>query len=382
MNNPGLKENNKRLRALFLLYLLPTICEIFFRWSNPFTSPGYSFAPHWFSWLKILAQCLLLVFFLYPFRTKITTRNILIWFCLIAYFLVLILYKYSNDLIDPNSVAIKSLFVFIGFVAVLTALKTEYILLESTIKFIFNIFFMGFVIQIFVYYFFGINPSHSADFFLFPRFNAVTNDSLATGIIIPLFIPLLINKKNRIFQMLILILMSIATGSFSSLFITLFLLFAYLAYKKLFSLIVFNVFALAASGVIFYEEITYILSYKIDSILIHLDYFIKLFSGDQINCKEIFCESFFAWSISISWITTLLFYFSLGYMIKKLIDFSQPPTHKVVAHSVLCLGFSILISSLFHPVIIIPFAINLFFIAFFILSNAHINSLSKLKAKS
>ncbi|WP_422672421.1 hypothetical protein [Candidatus Methylopumilus planktonicus] len=381
MNTQAVKVDSKKLKILFLLYLLPTICEYFFKYSSPLTSPGYSFAHPWFSWLKTVVQCLLLVFFLYPFRAKITIRNILIWFSLIAYFLVLILYKYSNDLIDPNTVAIKSFFIFIGFVAVLTTLKTEYILLESTIKFIFNIFFVGFVIQIFVYYFFGINPSHSPDFFLFPRFNAVTNDSLATGLIIPLFIPLLINKKTRIFHMLILILMSISTGSFSSLFITLFLLFSYLAYKKLFSLIVFNVFALAVSGVIFYEEITYILSYKIDSILVHLDYFIKLFSSDQTNCKEIFCESFFAWSISISWITTLLFYISLGYMIKKLIDFAQAQTHEVVAHSVLCLGFSILISSLFHPVIIIPFAINLFFIAFFILSNAHVNSLSKLKVK-
>jgi hypothetical protein len=135
-------------------------------------------------------------------------------------------------------------------------------------------------------------------------------------------------------------------------------------------------------SIIFYQEISYILSYKIDSILAHLDYFIKLYSNDQINCEEVFCESFFAQTKSISWISTLLFYICLGYMIRKLIIFGKEPTNKVVVHSILFLGLSILIASLFHPVIIIPFAINLFFIAFLMLSNAHTNSLNNLKVMS
>lgn len=374
-----LKHNNNRLKVLFVLYLLPAVCEYFYKWSDPITSQGFTHAPQWFSIFKILMQCLLLGAFLYPICIKITSRNIFIFFCLIVCFVDLIFYKYTHDLINPNDVVIKSLMVFILFVGVLSSLKTKYILQESTIRFIFNIFLVGFILQILAYYFLDINPSHSSDFFLLPRFNGLTNDSLATGLIIPLFIPILLNKKSRAFEVLILISMSILTGSLYSLFITLFLSFFYLAYKKLFSLMLFNVFALVVSGVIFSENITYVLSYKIDSILVHLDYFIKLYSNDLTNCEEIFCESFFAWSISISWITNLLFYICLGYMIKKLFDFRKERIDEVVVHSVLSLGFSILIASLFHPVIVIPFAINLFFIAFFILSNSHMNTLNKLK---
>lgn len=269
--------------------------------------------------------------------------------------------------------------IFIVFVGMLSTSKTKYTLQESTIRFIFKIFLVGFILQILAYYFLDINPSHSSAYFLLPRFNGLTNDSLATGLIIPLFIPILINNKTRVIEVLILISMSILTGSFSSLFITLFLLFLYLAYKKLFSLMLFILLALVFFSIIFYQEISYILSYKINSILIHLDYFIKLYSNDQTNCEEVFCESFLVQTKSISWISTLLFYICLGYMIKKLINFGKEPTNRVVVHSILYLEFSILMASLFHPVIIIPFAINLFFIAFFMLSNAHTHSLNNLK---
>jgi hypothetical protein len=381
-NLQTLKDNNNRLNLLFFLYLLPTFFECFFKWSNPFTSEGFTYAPHWFSILKILMQCLLLGAFLYPICIKITTRKICICFCLILCFVDLIFYKYTHDLIDPNVVATKSLMVFIVFVGVLSILKTKYILQERTIRFIFNIFLVGFILQILAYYFLDINPSHSQAGFLLPRFNGLTNDSLATGLIIPLFIPILINNKTRVIEVLILISMSILTGSLYSLFITLFLLFFYLLYKKLFSLMFFIFLATVFFSIIFYQEISYILSYKIHSILVHLDYFIKLFSNNQTNCEEVFCESFFAQTKSISWISTLLFYICLGYMIRKLIIFGKEPTNKVVIHSILFLGLSILIASLFHPVIIIPFAINLFFIAFLMLSNAHTNSLNNLKVMS
>lgn len=379
LNPQTLKDNNNRLIVLFLLYLLPAVCEYFFKWSDPKTSQGFTYAPHWFSILKILMQCLLLGAFLYPIRIKITPRNIFIWFCLILCFVDLVFYKYTHDLINPNVVAITSLMVFIVFVGVLSTSKTKYILQESTIRSIFNIFMVGFILQVLAYYFLDINPSHSSAHFLLPRFNGLTNDSLATGLIIPLFIPILINNKTRVIEVLILISMSILTGSFYSLFITLFLLFLYLAYKKLFSLMLFILLATVFFSIIFYQEILYILSYKINSILSHLDYFIKLYSNDQTNCEEVFCESFLAQTKSISWISTLLFYICLGYMIKKLINCGKDPTNRVVVHSILYLGFSILMASLFHPVIIIPFAINLFFIAFLMLSNAHTHSLNNLK---
>ena len=388
MNTSVIETNNRRLKVLFLLWLLPCICEYIFGWSNPNSSPGYSYAPLWFSYIKTLTQCLLLVVFLYPFRIKITNRNILICFFLVACFLDLLIYKYTHDSFqsyavykanEVNLLVIKSIFIFIAFVFLVSFFNAKVFLQESSIKFIFNIFFVGFIVQIFIFYFLDISPSHSQNFFLLPRFNGVTNDSLATGLILPLFIPFLLSKKNKILYSLILILLSILTGSLSSLFITLLILFAYLVYKKLFSVIFFCVFALVVFGVFFYEEIMYVLYYKFDSILVHLDYFIMLYSNKRTDCEEVFCESFFAWSQYISGVTFLSFYACLGYMIKKLFDFDRDRTNQVTLHSFLCLGFSILLGSFFHPVINIPFSINLFFIAFFILANQYKIPLTNLK---
>jgi hypothetical protein len=242
--------------------------------------------------------------------------------------------------------------------------------------FLFCLFLAGFLMQKVAATYFGIFPSHT--FILAPaeygfRYNGVTNDSLSTAILLPAFIPLVMSSRYWVVLLLTLFVCGVATGSSFGVLILLITLFAYLLYRSQYKLALYMAIVglIAVPFAIDYVMLSF--QHKIASGIVHLKFFFNLMGVNlgqsaSSDCSQKFCESFIESMLSISWLVLLGFYtlligalFYLNGQVKRHLD-------NKFEISVLCLGFSILIASLVHPVSIIPFAMTLFILSVFMVN--------------
>jgi len=221
-----------------------------------------------------------------------------------------------------------------------------------------------------MFYLFGIVPSHSIDGVSQLRFNGVTNDSLATALILPAFVPAVIEHRARIVFGVILIVCSILTGStFAAVFVpTLLVIYAF--YRRSYKTGFFLVSLAGILSTFFLNTIIEMFAYKYYSIITHLRFFLNIFKLDFEQptgaCSEEFCESFLEASLHLSALLALVFYVALGFTLLRLGRIASKDREQTVAHTVLCLGLSLFIASFVHPVPLIPFALMFFIVSVFV----------------
>ena len=331
-------------------------------WGDDRTSSNFEPAPPWFYYTKFAIQISAILFLFFPFRLRV--RPLVIGLFISAAMII------SLWIVEPileaefilvsSSIQICLIAVFLCFSAPSTTV------VDSDIRFLFYIFLIGFIIQIGLYLGFNRVPAHSITN-VFIRFNGITNDSLAAGLIIPALIPWAIKTRYSEIKTIAIIAESFASGSlFAVIFIPLAVI-GYLFYSKMYKFAFTIIANLVAVGIVFYDFFFSIIEIKLGSILSHLRFFLNL-SGAQYeqsakSCAEEFCESFVEAGMHLSPIFLVLFYaLLLCFLVQFVWRAPRSATPSIARDTLNVFGAALIVASLVHPVPLIPFAVPLFLI--------------------
>jgi hypothetical protein len=351
-----------RTRLFLIGYLTPSIISSLFMWGDDRTSESFNSAPIWFPYFKIILQILSILVIFFPIVIRKNTSIIL---TILAFFLIAVTFL-LNPILDAEFVLVDSTIVFAIFAIFVNHLLPKDFLIEKDIKFLFTFFAIGFTIQIGLYIFFGRLPSHTITGVL-TRFNGLTNDSLATALILPLFIPWVVRSKYELLKCLSLIAMSILTGSlFAILFVPVMMIF-YLFLKKHYKIFSITITIIVLSFFIFFDQISNLIGIKFLSIVTHLKYFFTIFGVDYYqstkDCSEEFCESLIEAGIHLSYWYLFLVYAVLIFFVLRVRAIARSRKDlSIEADTLKIFGLGLIVATLVHPVPLIPFAIPFYLI--------------------
>jgi hypothetical protein len=331
-------------------------------WGDDRTSSNFEAPPPWFYYFKFAIQISSILLLFFPFRLR-RSPSLLGGFLAI---MVIAALHFVRPILEAEQVLINSsiqvsvLAIFLAFAQPNAALR------DSDIKLLFYLFLFGFILQIGLFLGFDRMPAHSITD-IFVRFNGITNDSLAAGLIIPLLIPWAASGRYPELKILAVMAESIASGSlFSVIFVPLAIV-GYLIYQKMYRPVAAALLSLVIAGYYFYGLVEDIIEIKLTSILIHLRFFLNL-SGAQYaqstaSCSEEFCESFIESGLNLSPTYMMLFYALLITFILRLWGRSRLVANSTVVYDSLRIsGAALIVGSFVHPVPLIPFAVPLFLI--------------------
>lgn len=349
-----------RTKVFLLLFFLPAWFASLMSWGDERTSASFNAAPHWFYQLQLVIQVAAIGLMFLPLRMK-QRPSLLPLFLSV---LVIVALYFSRPSIEGEYVLISGS-ILIAVVAIfLSVAQPSATFEESDIAFLFALFLGGFLLQFFMFLVFGIMPSHSSEN-LYIRFNGITNDSLASGFILPLFVPWAIRSRYSLIKILLVLSAATATGSlFSAVFVPAVVL-AYLIYYKRYVYIGVIATAMAAVLFYFYDTISRIMDLKIESIVTHLRLFLNLtganFRQTTISCSREFCESFIESGSHLSVIylvafLALILCFVVPLLRRDWVRTSSP----VVTHTLRVYGIALIAAAFVHPIPIVPYAIPLF----------------------
>src|SRR5438105_429642 len=352
------------MRVAVSAAFLPTIIAYVNMWGDPRTSAGYEFAPMWFNLAKNAWFLILFCVLIFPLRFRITkSATTAIFLALVSFALLL----FTNPVLEGEQILVRSLFYACALVLLLSVIKSSLTYDRDLPLFVFHLFWLGFVVQILMLYLFGIVPSHSIDDIGWVRFNGVTNDSLATALILPAFIPSVIEHRARIVFGMILIMCGILTGSTFAAVLVPTMLVIYAFYRRFYRTGFLLVSLIGILLTLFLNTIVEMFADKYYSIITHLRFFLNVFDFDLAQpsgtCSEEFCESFLEASLHLSVAIALLFYLALGFTLLRLARLASKDPEKPLGHTILFLGLSLFIASFVHPVPLIPFALMFFIIS-------------------
>ena len=364
-----LKSRPLVYKSLYIIgFFFPAWVASLLLWGDDRTSYGFQQAPLWFNISKQVLQTACIIMLLKPLKFKKLSLDIdsILILSLIAASIS------SAPALEAEFILIQSSLKIAILLLFLTYIKTSAKWNPGDINLIFNLFTFGFIFQIALYILIGHLPAHSIPGLLI-RFNGVTNDGLSTSLILPMFIPLVVRSKKRNLKLFLLFAMAVLTGSSFAIIAVPLLTLAYLAHNREFKLIGRISIVSTILVIIYFSEIISLLEIKSYSILTHLRFFLNIFKLDYgqplTDCAEAFCESFFELGFYMNPIYAVLVY--IVYMRPLYFLIRYRPNEDSVAHdSVIFLGISLLIATLVHPVPLIPFASQLFFITAAILQNS------------
>lgn len=359
---------------VLILCFLPTIFASILGYGDARTSIGFIDPPLIFSILKHAIYLSIFMFLLFPLRIRLRFDSLSIF--LLCVLCLAILFVESAFAEGLQFLTIRTLMYNFALVGLLLFVKSGRKYSLYNIWFLLCLFFAGFLLQKIAATYFGLLPSHT--FILASgeygfRYNGVTNDSLSTAILLPTFIPLIMSSRYRFLLLLALLVCGVATGSSFGALIVVITLFAYLLYTAQYKLALYMVIVglIATPFAIDYVMLSW--QHKLASGIVHLKFFFNLIGvdvGQSVggDCSQNFCESFIESLLSISWLVLLGFYTlligSMFYLNKQV---KKNPDNKFDI-SALCLGFSVLVASLVHPVSIIPFAMTGFIFSVFMVN--------------
>ena len=342
-------------------------------WGDDRTSSTFATTPEWFLIFKIVTQILFIVLLFLPFklRRKPNIFGIFIAICLIfSTFL-------ATPLLDAEFILLTSSLEIALIVIFLLFLQPSVKFEQSDIRLLYFLFLGGFLLQIGLYLGLGRLPSHSL-LDTFVRYNGITNDSLSTGLILPLFVPWVLETRFRALKVFGLILASVLTGSlFSAIFVP-FITIVYAIYARLYLFTIGLLVGLISGIIYFYSIFAKTIEIKFLSIVTHLRFFLDLggvmYQQPIAGCDEEFCESFVEAGLHLGPIYMILMYaLLLNFIIPLMKRSGRDEGGAVALNTLRVFGLALLVGTLVHPVPLIPLAIPIFII-FATLYSASINN--------
>ncbi len=354
--------NPSRTKIFLFAYFFPAWLSALLMWGDDRTSSNFEPSPPWFYYVKYIIQIGAILFLFFPFKPR--SRPLLIGAFIASSMLITL--RIVEPILEAEFILVSSS-IQICIIAIFLCFSSPNSKIEDTdFQFLFFMFLIGFTIQVSLYIGFGRVPAHSITN-VFIRFNGITNDSLAAGLILPALIPWAVKSKYSELKVLIIMVEALASGSlFAVVFIPLTII-GYLAYNRLYRFAAIIVVSIGVVGITFYDFFFSIVEIKFASILSHLRFFLNL-SGAQYDqsaksCAEEFCESFIESGMYLSPIYLVLFYALLLSFLFQFVWRNRPTASSSVVQDTLnVFGASLFVASLVHPVPLIPFAVPLFLI--------------------
>lgn len=347
---------------LFLIgYFLPSWIASLMMWGDDRTSADFAAAPPWFYYVKFLFQigAILLLFIPLRLRQRPALLTIALAIGIIAALSLAKPLLEAEYLLINSSIQIAVLAIFLSFAEPKATIE------RSDIGMFYGLLLGGFALQITLFLGFGRLPSHSISD-LIVRFNGITNDSLAAGMLLPLFIPWAAAGRYRIAKTVAVMAAAVSTGSlFSAVFVPVATVI-YLLYRRLYRFAAIIIAIMAAGGVYFYSLFSAIIEIKFLSILTHLRFFLNLggvqYEQPQTTCAEEFCESFIESGIYLSPVYLVLFYLFMFSFMFAILRSSRQARSPLLFDTLLIHGAALIVGCFVHPVPIIPFAVPMFMI--------------------
>src|SRR5712692_7028983 len=188
---------------------LPTIVAYVNMWGDPRTSEGYGVAPPWLGPARNLWGALLFLALVFPVRLRVTKSAVTPVVCSLA---TLAFLQTTSPVLDGEHILVYCLRYAAALVLCLSIVNSSLAFDRDFPLFMFHLFWLGVAGQIVMFYAFGLVPSHT---FLEGRlrFSGPTNDSLATALILPAFIPAVVTHPARVVFSAILIACALLSGS-------------------------------------------------------------------------------------------------------------------------------------------------------------------------
>lgn len=239
------------------------------QWGDPLSTPTYSLVPTEYFLIWNILTFLLFAILILKFR-KIRLLTISCVVCL-ALNAILI----GSQTVEPIILGTINSLILNGLVFALLRSNSEWINIRNLDKLI-EILTITIIVfltyQIIKFKIDGRLPSHSHEG-LSVRFGSIYDDSLVLGIMLPFFAGYFLQKLKSTSSVIIIFILSLAlsilTGSFTCMVITLFY-FIYIARSK--PKILFMIFlVILIVGVLFFEHLYTLLIFKTGSIEAHLD---------------------------------------------------------------------------------------------------------------
>tara|TARA_R110000787_G_scaffold72117_8_gene160675 strand:+ start:6002 stop:7216 length:1215 start_codon:yes stop_codon:yes gene_type:complete len=348
---------------LFLVgYFLPAWISALMMWGDDRTSSSFSAAPYWFVYFKYSIQILAILLLFLPIKVR-SRPSLLGAFLAIATALSL---KFFEPILEAEFIIVNSSIQICVIALFLCFAQPSARLEKSDVGFLFSMFLVGFILQIALFLGFGREPSHTLTD-VFVRFNGITNDSLATGLIIGALAPWAVKSRYAELKVMAIVGMAILSGSLFAVVFVPAAIIGYLIYNRLYRFAAFILAGIAAIVITFYDLFIEIAQIKVQSIIVHLRYFLNLggldYKQSTKGCSEEFCESFVELGLHLSPVYLLLFYGLLLYFLIQFVMRFRPTAGQQVPYDTLrVFGAAILVASLVHPVPLIPFAIPIFFV--------------------
>ena len=348
-------------RVLMVGLFLPTILSHLLQWGDPLTSHGFDYAPNWFRYLQLMWQCAIAAMLLAPFRLIMPSVRSVSLLSLVLFAGALLLL--ANPVSSAEKVLVYSMLLNVGLFGFLVHVRPEGKASDDDVRFLLHLFLVGFALQVLAYLAFNITPSHSQPEFPFPRFNGLTNDSLATALLLPALVPAAVTHRYSSVMCGLLLGCGFLTGSlFAIIFIPIVLL-RYLVVRGNQKAVLLILVAVGVVVLLNLSSLVQLFEYKSYSVLTHLRFYIELIGWDLAqptkDCSTDFCESLIESSLHLSSSFTLLYYAGLIWFVIKALRVAR--NADVVCRDAVCiLGLTLLTASFVHPIPLIPFACTFF----------------------
>lgn len=214
------KHRAKVLSALLFIVILMNSARYFFKFGAPSSSSGYTDTPIEF-WAAryFLVGLVFLVFASYWRRFRL--------FELIAFGVLAVSSIYALTITESKLVKIAAFHLCLAGLLFLTARSMEDDIAEhltenfTKLLYALAVIFASFlVLQVFLYFGFDVLPAHSHGNSIIVRFGSVLDDSLAFGVLLPMFAGLLFysleDEFSRSVSLMAVILMAVLTGSLTA----------------------------------------------------------------------------------------------------------------------------------------------------------------------
>ncbi len=351
-----------KTKIFVILNFLPSWMASLLMWGDDRTSSGFELAPYWFYRAQLAIQFVAILILFIPLKIRYRPSLFMLFLSL----LVMAALYFSHPVIEAEfvlisgSILISIMAIFLSFAQPNATFET------SDIKLLFYLFAGGFLLQIVLFLWFDHMPSHSSTG-VFIRFNGITNDSLSSGFIISLFIPWAVSTRFPLLKVMVIVAEAFASGSmFAVVFVPL-MIFGLLLYRKLYHLAMTVLGCTMAGVAYFYDIISSILELKIESILIHLRFFLNLsglnYLQSKSSCSEEFCESLVESGLHLSPVYVIAFYaLMLCFVLPLFRSDRLKGSSPLIRDTLRIYGAALIVGSFVHPVPLIPFAVPLFLI--------------------
>ena len=351
-----------KTKIFLFIYFLPPWFASLLRWGDDRTSTNFEAAPHWFYVAQWIILAALICFLFAPFSIRKRPSILAVFLSVVV---VITLY-FSKPIMGGEFLLISGSNLIAIIAVFLAVFEPNTRIKSSDIAFLFYLLTAGFIFQVFLYFSYDIIPSHSNED-VFVRFNGITNDSLSSSFIMPLFIPWAVRTRYSIAKTSLVIVEGFLMGSMFAVVFVPIMMFGYLIYRRLYRLAATMLLITLFGVAYFYDTLSRVLELKIASVLIHMRFFLNILGVDYLQtkskCSEEFCESFLESGLNLSWAYVAAFYGIMlcflvpAFMLRKANDGSD-----LIGESIVIFGAGLIVGSFVHPVPLIPYALPLFLI--------------------